>query len=656
MINMKVIKGSNLKNNIIAKVVAFIFTIIAIVILIACIVGSLVMSYFNMYTTTKQDFMKEQFNKICERDYQNFLSCMETHKDKGTPHLSDSITSAYVTVNANNVLYQWKNDREVLEDTGLDYTFNRTITDKGLMRAILGDASYSNVNVVINYTIDTAVNDGYTFAYNVINIAYSMLYKVYILAIISLIVAIICFVFLMYSAGHRAENNTVTAGWGTKVPFDLLTAIVSVCLFFIYNLTYFILQQNNYYAEIVNFVPFIIVTIIASLCAGLAFILGWFISLSVRIKLGSWWKNTIIYRVVILVIKFIKFIGKKMLHCIKLFIKLCCKIPLVWKTAVIFLLVSIVNLVIILRVWYNLHNLITVWFLESIIIGVAVLYCVIQLKILQKGGKALANGDITYHIKTAKMFGDFKKHGEHLNSIANGMNCAVEQRIKSERMKTQLITNVSHDIKTPLTSIINYTDLIKKEPCDNPKIIQYTQVLLRQSERLKKLIEDLVEASKASTGNINVELSPCDANILFTQVVGEYKEKLASKNLKLITTQPLDDVTIMADGRRLWRVLDNLMNNIYKYAQENTRVYLSLEKQNEKAVITFKNTSCQPLNISADELMERFVRGDDSRNTDGNGLGLSIAKSLTELQKGTLELSIDGDLFKAILKLPILKK
>jgi signal transduction histidine kinase len=215
-----------------------------------------------------------------------------------------------------------------------------------------------------------------------------------------------------------------------------------------------------------------------------------------------------------------------------------------------------------------------------------------------------------------------------------------------------LITNVSHDIKTPLTSIINYTDLISKEPCENEKIKEYTAVLTRQSERLKKLIEDLIEASKASTGNLEVILSPCEVNVLLSQAVGEYEEKFQQQDLQLIVKQPEHPVRIMADGRRIWRVFDNLLNNICKYAQSGTRVYLDLLETEEDVEIVFKNTSAQALNISADELKERFVRGDSSRNTEGNGLGLSIAQSLIELQKGTMDLQVDGDLFKVVLIFP----
>ena len=294
-------------------------------------------------------------------------------------------------------------------------------------------------------------------------------------------------------------------------------------------------------------------------------------------------------------------------------------------------------------------------FLKNILIGVCVLFAALMLRKLQKGGEALAAGDLGYQVDTRRMFWDFKRHGANLNSIGEGMTAAVEQRLKSERMKTELITNVSHDIKTPLTSIINYSDLIEKEQCDNPTITEYAGVLHRQSERLKRLIDDLVEASKASTGNLEVLLAPCEVGVMLTQTAGEYEQRLTEKELTLVTNQPERPVKILADGRRLWRVFDNLMNNICKYAQRGTRVYLTLEEQDGQAVISFKNISRDPLNLSSDEFLERFVQGDAARKSDGNGLGLSIAKSLTELQNGSLELMTDGDLFKVVLKFPIIR-
>ncbi len=220
-------------------------------------------------------------------------------------------------------------------------------------------------------------------------------------------------------------------------------------------------------------------------------------------------------------------------------------------------------------------------------------------------------------------------------------------------MKTELITNVSHDLKTPLTSILNYAGLIAAEPCENGKITEYAGVLTRQSERLTRLIDDLVEASKAATGNLEVHLAPVEAQVLLQQAAGEYAERFSSAGLELVTNMPEEPIRIMADGRRMWRVFDNLMNNVFKYAQSRTRVYLSLERMADSAVITFRNISAEPLNVSEEELMERFVRGDSARAGEGNGLGLSIAKSLAELQGGAFRLHIDGDLFKAILVFPV---
>ena len=237
-------------------------------------------------------------------------------------------------------------------------------------------------------------------------------------------------------------------------------------------------------------------------------------------------------------------------------------------------------------------------------------------------------------------------HAEDLNNIAEGISRAVDERMKSERFKTELITNVSHDIKTPLTSIINYVDLLEKEEPENEKMREYLEVLSRQSGKLKKLIEDLIEASKASTGNLSVSLESCELGILMEQMAGEYAEKFEAKGLETVLTKPEKPVRILADGRHMWRIFDNLMNNIVKYAKPGTRVYLSLESSGGKAKLTFRNISEAQLNISGEELMERFVRGESSRSSEGSGLGLSIAKSLAQLQKGEMNITVDGDLFK----------
>jgi signal transduction histidine kinase len=275
---------------------------------------------------------------------------------------------------------------------------------------------------------------------------------------------------------------------------------------------------------------------------------------------------------------------------------------------------------------------------------------IMQYDRIRCAAKAIANGDFSQPVDTSRLMLFFRKHGEDLNNVSNGIEAAVSEKMKSERFRTELITNVSHDIKTPLTSIINYVDLLQKEDIDNEKVREYLDVLDRQSSRLKKLIQDLLEASKASTGSINVELEELDAAVMLSQVAGEYEEKFEKNNLDLIIKNDVTPVMIQADGRHLWRVFDNLMNNINKYAQPGTRVYIDIIPKDSGAIITFKNVSATPLNISSDELKERFVRGDSSRNTEGSGLGLSIAESLMKLMNGTLELTVDGDLFKVTLE------
>ena len=310
--------------------------------------------------------------------------------------------------------------------------------------------------------------------------------------------------------------------------------------------------------------------------------------------------------------------------------------------------ILIIELILIVNM-YETDNFAVLWMLISVVISVFLLLAAIAFQKVKKGGEKIVNGDLENKIDTKYMYGDIKDFAESLNNINQGLQVAINDKVKSERFKTELITNVSHDIKTPLTSIVNYVDLIKKEECDNENINQYINVLDRQSKRLKKLIEDLVEASKASTGNLSVELTKCNLSLLINQAIGEYAERFELKNLQFVQAIENQEIYVLADGRRLWRVFDNLLNNICKYAMPGTRVFIELKCDNGKAVITFKNISEMPLTVSGDELTERFVRGDRSRNTEGSGLGLSIAKSLTELQNGSFEIDIDGDLFKAII-------
>lgn len=298
------------------------------------------------------------------------------------------------------------------------------------------------------------------------------------------------------------------------------------------------------------------------------------------------------------------------------------------------------------------ESLMLFWLLEKAVLAVIIIKVLKQYAKVKKAAVDMADGNMDVRVDTTKMLIDLEEHGQALNKIGSGLNTAVNERMKSERMKTELITNVSHDIKTPLTSVINYVDLLQKENFDNETARSYLEVLDRQAKRLKKLIEDLIEASKAASGSIKFNMESVNARVLLNQSVGEFEDRLQGSNITVVTQIPDRDVYVRADNRYLFRVLDNLMSNIVKYSQEGTRAYVELNEDGGMVRYTFKNISRDKLGISADELMERFVRGDMSRNTEGNGLGLSIARSLTESMGGKMELTVDGDLFKVDVTFP----
>lgn len=276
----------------------------------------------------------------------------------------------------------------------------------------------------------------------------------------------------------------------------------------------------------------------------------------------------------------------------------------------------------------------------------------IDIKKIVDGIGEIRNGDLNFQVNTEKMYGENKILAEAVNSIGDGIRQAVETSMKDEKLKADLITNVSHDIKTPLTSIINYVDLLKREHMEDDKIKSYIQVLDAKSQRLKQLTDDLVEASKISSGNITLHIEKINIVELLNQAIGEFSEKFETRDLQMVVTFEKKSMYIEADSRRMWRVIENLFNNIFKYAMAGTRIYIDGKTEKKRVMFSVKNISAQPLNINADELTERFIRGDVSRSTEGSGLGLSIAKNLTEVQNGKFRIYLDGDLFKVILSFP----
>ena len=328
-------------------------------------------------------------------------------------------------------------------------------------------------------------------------------------------------------------------------------------------------------------------------------------------------------------------------------------VGLLWRAILVCIVCTGAEFLVLVFAYNEAEELIIIgWIIQTLILIPVFIIAVLQLNKIVKGTQRLANGELHTPVDTKNMFYDFKKIGDGINSSSIGLERALEGRMKSERFKTELISNVSHDIKTPLTSIISYVELLREQPEDEPANREYLGTLERQAIKLKKLLEDLIEASKAQTGNLKAELTPCNVNMVLHQVIGEYEERLASQELILKIHVPEEPVNIMADTKHLQRVLDNLLVNAAKYSQPGTRVYINLTGGTDNAAIEIKNTSREPLNLTSDELLERFTRGDSSRGSEGNGLGLSIAQSLMELMNGKLNLVVDGDLFKVILLFP----
>lgn len=459
---------------------------------------------------------------------------------------------------------------------------------------------------------------------------YNCRYQLIVIAAVSFILCLVLFIFLLCAAGHRAGSEGIVPSFVDKIPFDLFTLLMIVAI----SCLWAILAEMSYDSILLIMLACLVILVAALL------ILLYIMSFAVRVKMGGLIKGCIIYKVLAWVWRLIR----SVCHAIAELVR---GMPLVPKSCIAVAVILLLELI--------SMNSGVVWLITNALLAAALIYTAICAKKLLTAGHKLAAGDESCVVDTAKLYGPFREHGENLNTIRDGVSLAVEARMRSEHFRTELITNVSHDIKTPLTSIINYVDLLGKEKPENEKMREYIDVLQRQSARLKKLIDDLLEASKASTGNLTVNAEPCDVGVLLDQTLGEYGEKLNAAGLEPVLTKPEKPVIIMADGRHMWRIFDNLLNNICKYSQRGTRVYLEVCERDGKAVVTFRNISSRQLNISSDELMERFVRGDSSRNTEGSGLGLNIAQSLAQLQKGTMELTVDGDLFKVTLTFDVVK-
>ena len=448
---------------------------------------------------------------------------------------------------------------------------------------------------------------------------------------ISLILLVIITVYLFWSIGHKEGKNEIDLNSIDKMPYEILAIICIIIA------TMFLSVLANM-GGTVDYIILIVGLICYFVCYAMCAIMG--VTTIKRIKAKKFFKSFLTYRI-------IRWIVNKIRKVINAFQeKTSENRKLFWyyigflAVSVMLISLSVTGIAVILLiafwvwVYYKLKE-----------------YIIKQEKI-KNALKSIYEGKTDIKLEPGELKGVLKEMAIYVNDIAGGFSNAIQESLKSERLKTELITNVSHDIKTPLTSIINYVDLLKKEDIKDEKVKEYIDILEQKSQRLKKLIEDLVEASKVSSGNVKLNIESISIKELFGQTIGEFKDRFEEKGLKIEVQMPNEGAKVKADSRYLYRVIENLFSNITKYALENSRVYIDVKegKKNKEGKetlnISIKNISKEKLNISSEELMQRFVRGDRARHTEGSGLGLSIAKSLTELQGGKFDITIDGDLFK----------
>ena len=477
-----------------------------------------------------------------------------------------------------------------------------------------------------------------------------VLYAIRYTAIITMALGLLIFAagaaYLCWAAGRSAAREGVRPGGLNRIPLDLYLAIATA-LFILALIPAFEIIEDWYYSSR-NFNPGFVTIALSLLTADAVIFVGFCFACAAQFKAKDlfWWRHSVVGFCVGKLWGVMKRLFRFVRHLVEKTVEL---LPLTWRWL---LMAAGMGIMILLGV-VAAFNTGSPGLLLIVLLGclAVTLYGAYAFGSLRAGAKRMAEGDLYSKVNSKYLVGEYALCAEDLNALADVAVVAAKNQMKSDRMKTELITNVSHDIKTPLTSIINYVDLLEK-PHTEEEGRQYLEVLHRQSQSMKKLIEDLMEMSKATTGNMTVDITQVDAGEAVNQALGEFADKLEKAGLTPVFRCPEEPVAILADGRLTWRVLSNLLSNVVKYALPGTRLYIDLIQLESQVVISLKNISREALNISADELTERFVRGDASRNTEGSGLGLNIAKSLMELQKGQLQLLVDGDLFKVTLLFP----
>lgn len=665
-----------MKYSIPIKFIAILLTVVALLLGVSSVIGIVQLVNYNLYTDTIDDWLHQRLDTqtyqlasdLVERYVvTNLSNCsVEDLQALGYRHLFEDVFSwsgfaeksfSYtISTNADGVLDSAMHgpgeglffevvcsgeypvlvtDPELIDQTyGKDYISSEQVEldnyDQPVTIRYYASPKYT---VVVTLLQDAAMNR-FSTQVPLVKLLYSLRYVLILVLALAVLLFPMGLVYLCIVAGKTSRDAAVHSGALNYIPLDIYAVgsallswiLVDSAVDLIYGWTQ---SGKDFNAGTIALValPFLC---IAVLCIGLIY------AIATQVKLPDhyWWRHTFLY-----------WLG---LRLKELFSALAALLPVVWKFLLLgiamVLAIAVGGIIGMRRTWVPLMMI-----LPSC--GIVVCYWGACFGALLRGAKRLSQGNLNAQINTRYMIGSYKQCAQYLNNLADVAIVAARNQMKADRMKTELITNVSHDIKTPLTSIISYVDLLQSATSQEQRE-QYLEVLGRQSQRLKKLIEDLMELSKASTGNMHVDILPLNATETVNQALGEFSDKLQAADLNMVFPIPREEILMRADGRLSWRVLSNLLSNAVKYAMPGTRIYLELSQNTDWVEISMKNISREPLNVSAQELTERFVRGDASRNTEGSGLGLNIAKSLMELQHGQMELQVDGDLFKVTLRFP----
>jgi len=662
-----------MKNSIILKVLALMLAACALVTAAASGLGILLLSADRLYQITDEEYLSDIYHSQattiawnyagryaaanlgqCPESVLNYLygDCPETgegyqvllqHNEEtlaGTKVVGDGITCT-ITPNLQYPVAIRQNSGQEIPEGGLQQTEPVLVWEQGQL--VTYDLYYYPAP---NYTVSVYMEPSMIADDDVVLLMtlYSYRFDLILWLGVSLAAFSLCFVYLLWSAG-KATDGTLRPRGLNRMPLDVYGILTLIALFLLIVLGTHIFQWSNGQLN-----PGSVTLMGITALTGALIALGWCLAFAAQVKMkgGYWWRHSFIGWC-------IQKLGQGSLFVLRVMRGMIGLLPLIWQLLLAELVMTL-SIMVVLLFLVNSKSYQFFWLivLLATLTGCAAVICYFAygFGMLMKGAKKMSQGELEHKIPTQYLMGHFRDFAEQMNTLSAAAMLSAQKEMRSERMKSELITNVSHDIKTPLTSIINFVDLLQK-PHTPEQETEYLEVLSRQSGRMKRLIDDLMELSKANTGNLTVNITPLDPEEAIHQAIGEFSDKLDGAQLQPILRKPEVPMTVLADGRLMWRVLSNLLSNTVKYAMPGTRLYIDLTQEKNKMQLSLKNISKEPLNTSAEDLLERFVRGDVSRNSDGSGLGLNIAKSLMEVQGGKLELLLDGDLFKVTLVLPL---